>query len=211
MFIISCSSDDSGNNGNNTNPNLVTSIGGTVNNLPSDSKLLRSEVIKDTNVFVSGSTTAGNDNSFNINLTAPPNEYLVSIFDLFPFPISDLNADASSSIAMGAYLVNTSYNQNTGNISGHINKSNREFSISNAVVGDFAVLYLYSNSTENFNGTSTRILNSDTIKYNANISLGTGYNKITSKIIAKRTGFTEISFTSGEESGGSWYFLGVSR
>lgn len=200
----SCSEDSTSNNNNNVNPNVVNSIGGVITGLPANSRQIKSEVVKDTLRFTAGSATVGADSTFNINLAAPPDEYLSTISELF----SLLPQNYPDAEAKGSFLNNFTYNQTSSELTGIIIKSNRPASITPSE-GDFSVSYLYTNMSTNFNGSTSNIVNSDTLKYNISLSLGTGYNKVTYKIIAKRTGYTEINISSGEQSGANWYYNGL--
>lgn len=204
IFMVSCESDSPNNN--NQSSNVITSISGTVNSLPANAKIIKAVISKDSLKYIAGNDTAASSNSFNISLSPPPDNVLKNLTELFSFiPVED----KGSSAAMGNFIFNQTYETGASNYNGTIMKSNR-FIVSGILeTGDFSISYLYCNTNETFSGNYLSVLNSDTLKYNVTLNLEIGYNPVTYKVKTKRTNFTEFDITSGETSGGNWYYYGL--
>lgn len=205
LCFISCDSDTSSNNPN-PNSNVITSFSGTVNSLPANSRIIKAVMAKDSLKFTAGSDTASSNNTFSISLSTPPDNMLSNITDLFSFIPFESNG---SSVARGNFIVNQTFENEMSNFNGTIIKSNRIFTPGNIEVGDFSISYLYCNMNETFSGSYLSVINSDSIKYNVTLNLETGYIPVTYKLKAKRTFYSEIDITSGEASGGNWYYQGL--
>ncbi|MBV6477790.1 MAG: hypothetical protein HGGPFJEG_00534 [Ignavibacteria bacterium] len=203
LFLYSCSDDSTGNN---TNPSVVTSIGGTINGLPANSRIIKSEISNDSLTFLAGTDTATSSGAFSINLSAPPNNVLRNLADLFSFIPNDNNF---SSAAMGNFLFSNTYSSDSSYFSGNLMKSNRYITNNNMEIGDYSISYLYCNANENFTGNYLSIFNADSFKYNVSLNLQTGYNPVTYTLKTKRTNYKEFDITGGETAGASWYYYGL--
>lgn len=200
IFTQSCR--DNSTDSNNNNPNLVTSINGTVNNLPPAARNLKVIMSKDTNIFVVASQTIGSNNNMNINLATPPSTLLLNIFDVI-IPGSGINFSDPS--AKGNTFQCNLYDS-LGIFNGILLKTN--YSVNNLQQGDILINYIYCDRTENITGSSTNIVNNDTVKTVFNLQLGAGYNKCTYYLKVVRDHYKEYEFNSGETSGANWNYFG---
>lgn len=198
ITLYSCS-DDPVNSG--TTYYTINSISGTVNGLDSSIRELRAVLLpNDSTSITIASQNIGSNNSFNLNLPAPPSNAIYDIDLLYsylnPILISDHDANANLLVFHMFDAAST--------LRGYLTKDNRTTTLN--FPGYFRINIIYCDRNVNISGFQRRIVNNDTSDVTYNLAFTTGYNVFFSRIKTTRVNYQDIEVLSSEPAGAVWHY-----
>lgn len=201
FIIYSCSDNPVSDT---VNYNLITSFNGTIHGLPSLPSTVKAVLNNNTLVYTVDSDSINNDSSMNIDLTIPPEQYLIDIDQFLT------SAGGTTYITDHEAKVNTlslelydSSDRNTGFVYRDNHNSSYEL-----FPGFVNVSLLYSDRSFSVTGRSIEVSGSDTTIMAYNAFLGKGWNVVTVRVKDIRKGFIEFEFFNGEygPAGADWHY-----
>lgn len=201
FFVYSCSDNPVSDT---VNYNLLTSLNGTIHGLPSLPSTIKAVLNNNTLVYTVDSDSINNDSAMNIDLTVPPEQYLIDIDQFLT------SAGGTTFITDHEAKVNTlslelydSLDRNTGFVYRDNHNSSYEL-----FPGFVNVSLLYSDRSFSVTGRSIEVSGSDTTIMAYNALLGKGWNVVTMRIKDVRKGFIEFELFNGEygPAGADWYY-----